>query len=287
MIWLIYAFLTALSNSLIDVFGKRSLNKINEYTVAFSLRLFAVFFLLPIFFFVEIPIINNPFWISLIVSGTLNAIAIVLYMKAIKSSDLSITIPFITFTPLFLLLTSPLILSEFPSTIGVFGVLLIVAGAYFMKIKEKKKGFLSPFKHILKEKGPRLMLVVAFIYSISSNFDKIGVVNSSPLFWAISMNLFNVLILFPVVYFKSSSGFKEFEKHWKSVVPIGLFMAAMIFFQMNAIEIGQVTYVISIKRTSAIMSVIFGVLIFKDKGIKERLLGAVLMVLGVVLITLG
>jgi uncharacterized membrane protein len=47
-----------------------------------------------------------------------------------------------------------------------------------------------------------------------------------------------------------------------------------------------VAYVISIKRTSVIISILFGYLIFKEKGIKERLLGAVIMVIGVLFITL-
>ena len=63
--------------------------------------------------------------------------------------------------------------------------------------------------------------------------------------------------------------------------------AASVSFQMLAINLTLVAYVISIKRTSAIMSSLFGFWLFKEKGIKERLLGVILMVLGVVLITLA
>ena len=56
---------------------------------------------------------------------------------------------------------------------------------------------------------------------------------------------------------------------------------------MTAISLTLVTYVIAIKRTSVIMSVLWGAIIFKEKGIKERLVGAVIMVLGVVLIVLS
>ena len=56
---------------------------------------------------------------------------------------------------------------------------------------------------------------------------------------------------------------------------------------MMAINLTLVAYVIAIKRTSAIMSSLFGFWLFKEKGIKERLLGVVLMVLGVILITLS
>jgi len=55
---------------------------------------------------------------------------------------------------------------------------------------------------------------------------------------------------------------------------------------MNAINLALVAYVIAIKRTSVIMSVIFGWLIFKEKGIKERAAGSIIMLLGVFIILL-
>ena len=48
-----------------------------------------------------------------------------------------------------------------------------------------------------------------------------------------------------------------------------------------------VAYVIAIKRTSVCFGVLWGHLIFHEKGMKERLTGAVVMVLGVVLIVLS
>jgi len=69
--------------------------------------------------------------------------------------------------------------------------------------------------------------------------------------------------------------------------PIGLFSALSLIFQMAAINLTLVAYVISIKRTSAIMSVLFGYLIFKERGIKERLIGVTIMIIGVLLIVLS
>jgi uncharacterized membrane protein len=58
-------------------------------------------------------------------------------------------------------------------------------------------------------------------------------------------------------------------------------------FQMTAINLTLVSYVISIKRTSVIMSVLFGYFIFKEKGLKERLTGTSIMVIGVLSIALS
>ncbi len=55
---------------------------------------------------------------------------------------------------------------------------------------------------------------------------------------------------------------------------------------MSAISIGLVPYVIAIKRTSIVLSVIWGGLFFGERGIRQRLLGAVVMLAGVVCITL-
>lgn len=287
MVWFIFALFTAFFESMKDVFSKKSLKNIDEYVVSWSLRFFALPFLIPLLYFIEIPSLGSQFWQALFIGGSLNVITTILYMKAIKYSDLSITVPMVTFTPLFLLITSPLIVGEFPNFFGLIGVLLIVLGSYLLNIKQRHGGFFAPFGALLKEKGPKLMLLVAFIWSITSNFDKIGVQNSSPIFWVIAINIFITLVMLPIMLYKSQRSVKQISASYKALIPIGLASALTLIFQMTAINLTLVTYVISIKRTSTIMSVLFGCLIFKEKGIKEKLIGAVIMVVGVCFITLS
>jgi uncharacterized membrane protein len=286
MQWIIYSFLTALFESLKDVLGKKSLKKCNEYIVAWALRLFALPFLLPLLFFTKGIVLGSGFWLALLVGGTLNLITTVLYMKAIKASDLSVTVPMLTFTPLFLLLTSPIIVGEFPPLSGILGILLIVFGSYLLHLKEKQKGILAPFKAIITEKGPRLMLVVAFVFSITANIDKVGIQSSSVVLWAVAIHIFTIITMVPLVWVTSRSCIHQLGKYRNVLIPLGFINALKYFFQLAALQFTLVAYVISIKRTSAILCVIFGVLIFKETGIKERLTGSVIMVLGVLLITL-
>jgi uncharacterized membrane protein len=156
-----------------------------------------------------------------------------------------------------------------------------------MKIKHMKKGFFAPFGALIKEKGPRLMLLVAFIWSITSNFDKMGVINSSPMFWVASTGIFMTIVMLPIMLFKSKNVISKIKSGYKVLVPMGFFGVAASIFQMTAVSMTLVAYVISIKRTSVIMSVLLGHFLFKEKGLKERLIGVILMVLGVVLITLS
>ena len=287
MIWFFLSLSTAVFEATKDLFSKKGLREIDEYLVAWGLRAFALPFLLPLLFFIPIPKVTSQFWWALFIGGGLNALTSILYMKAIKISPLSLTVPMLTFTPLFLLLTSPIILGEFPGIFGIIGVLLIVFGSYLLNIQVMKNGYLAPFKALIKEKGPILMLIVAFIWSITSNIDKIGVLNSSPIFWAISINIFLFFTLLFIVSLKSKVNLKrQILQNTKVLFPIGLFSALALICQMTAIKMALVAFVISIKRTSTIFSSLYGFFIFKEPFLKLRLVGILIMVLGVFLIAL-
>ena len=160
-----------------------------------------------------------------------------------------------------------------------------MAGSYILNFKESSKGYLPPFKALVREKGPRLMLLVAFIWSITANFDKIGIQNSSVFFWPVAVNTFIAIGFIPVVLLRSKGKTRQVTSNLKTLVPIGLFHGLMIVFQMVAVSMTLVAYVISIKRTSAVISVVLGSMIFKEAGLRERLTGSVIMIAGVVLIT--
>jgi len=252
--------------------------------IAWAWAFFPLPFLYTFLGIQKLPPIGPHFGKALLVSGSLLTVASILYIKAIKASDLSVTVPMLTFTPLFMLVTSPLILGEFPRPLGLLGILFIVAGSYLLNFKDRHKGYLVPFKSLVKIKGPRYMLVVALLYSIGSNVDKIGVQNSSPIFWVIAINIFLTVAMFPIMIYKSRRNLQQISPGYKALFPIGLASALTLIFQMTAINLVLVTYVISIKRTSAIMGVLFGYLIFKEKGIKERLVGVLIMIIGVIFI---
>jgi drug/metabolite transporter (DMT)-like permease len=285
MIWILFAFFAAIGTSIRDVLSKKSMKNADEYLIAWSYRFFSLPFLIPVLIVMKTPILGDAFMLAFISMIIISVVSGILYMKAIKQSDLSVTVPMLAFTPIFLLITSPILIGEFPGVFGIIGVVLIFIGSYMLNIK-KRKGLLDPFRALLKDNGPRAMLLVAFIYSIGSNLDKIGLVNSSPVFWLTSTTITVSIALFPVVILKSRRKTEGILKNWKILLLIGFFSAFAPLSQLFAIDLSYVAYVISIKRTSLIFSVIFGYYIFREKGIRERLTGTIIMILGVLFITL-
>ena len=200
---------------------------------------------------------------------------------------MSLVLPLLAFTPLFLLITSPLILGEFPKLFGLIGVILIVVGSYLLNIKERYNGFWGPIKALFNDQGSRFMLAVAFIFSISSNFDKIYVRNSSAIFgWTIHAILV-VIILLPIALHRNRKNFFLIFTKAKALAPLGIMEGLTGLLQMVAISMTLVSYVISVKRTSLVLSTLWGYLFFHEKNVKERFFGAVVMVMGVLLITLA
>ncbi|MGB8688000.1 MAG: EamA family transporter [Microcoleus sp.] len=286
MTWLILGIFTAFFEAVKDVFGKQNLKKSDEYVVAWSLSFFSVIFLIPWVIHTGIPILNTQFWISLLIGGSINAVTTLLYIKAIKVSDLSLTVPLVALTPLFMLLTSPLIVGEYPKFFDYIGILLIVIGSYLLNIKEKSQGYLAPFKALLNEPGPKFMLIVAFLWSITSNFDKIGVKNSSPIFWLFSLFGTMTVLLLPILLHKTPNPSRKILKQLPMLATMGFFNAIGVLCQMQALTLTLVVQAIAIKRTSVLMGVLFGHFIFKEKDIQQRLLGAGIMILGVFFISL-
>jgi len=285
MMWFVFAFLTASFETLKDIVSKRTVADVSEYMVAWSWIFFALPFLLLVVVVQGIPPLGEGFWPVLALAGSINSISFTLYVKAIKHSDLSVTVPMIAFTPMFMLVTSPLILGERPGLLGSIGIVLIVVGSYVLNLKERNRGLLGPYRALLRERGPKIMLLVAFIWSVAGNLDKVGVNNSGPVFWILSVHSVTAGILTLVMLWHTRD-YRDIVRNIRPFTMIGFCSAMAAISQMTAITMTLVPYVISVKRTSIVMSVLSGHIIFKEKGLVERLSGVAIMIAGILCITL-
>jgi uncharacterized membrane protein len=286
MLWLSLGILSGLFHSLMGACSKKALKKSNQYTTAFAYAGFSLPFLLITLFWLDLAPVNFTFWWATLISSFLSVFCIVLFMRALSITDLSLALPFLSLTPVFLIFTSKLMLGEFPTTLGILGILLIVSGAYVLELNQEK-GVLGPFRALRKNKGIHLILIVAFIYAFSSNFNKIAILNSNPITYLVIVQTISALIFLLLIYFKSKQNLAEIKSNFFSLLPIGLFVALSLLAQMTALTLSIVPYIISLKRSSALFAVILGFLIFKEKNIKPKLLGAAIMVFGVFLIAIS
>ncbi len=235
-----------------------------------------------------IPTFGPRYGQAVLLGGGLNVLAFWLYTRAIKTSDLSLTVPLVTLTPLFMLVTSPLIVQEYPTWGDAVGVLLLIGGSYVLNSKTHSgESIWAPFQAIATNPGSRMMLGVAFLWSITSNVDKVGVQNSSPIAWAITLFTIISAAMFPLAMRRGWRGLAEALPQAKRLTTTGFVNAMGVGFQMAALTLVPVTQVIAVKRMSALFAVLLGVFVLGEEGLRSRLLGAGIMVLGVALISLA
>ncbi len=285
-LWVVLSLICAFSLATSDALTKKALKDKNEYLVAWFRLFFSLPFLVLIWFFIPTPLIDEGFYRAFLTALPIEIITVVLYIKALKLSPLSLTLPFLSLTPLFLIFVSYFIVGEKVSLWGGIGILLIVSGSYLLNIKEAKKGLFKPFRIILKEKGSVLMIFVALLYSFTSSLGKVAIEHSSALFFAATYFTTLTLVFTPIALWKGRNDIKEFvhNRHYKHIVIPGLLYGLMIATHMIAMSLTKVAYMISVKRLSLLIGIIYGYYLFKEEGFSERLSGAILMFLGFVMV---
>jgi drug/metabolite transporter (DMT)-like permease len=180
-----------------------------------------------------------------------------------------------------------------------------VSGSYVLNISDGDMHFLDPVKTILRNRGSWYMLVVAFLFAISINYDKIALLNSDPFFGiALTVLAIGVSFILIAAYSRISVQEKSFKKPAereepvsvpeprklrlkKYLIPsliIGAFAATEAASVNLAYTLQIVPYVIAIKRLSIIFVVIYGTMVFSEHESTKRLAGALLMVSGAIII---
>ncbi|MBI4683853.1 MAG: EamA family transporter [Nitrospirae bacterium] len=285
-IWIVFALISAFTLATSDALTKRALQNSNEYLVAWFRLVFSLPLLLIVWFFIPIPQLDKEFYRAFFIALPIEIITIVLYIKALKVSPLSLTLPFLALTPIVLIFASYFIVGETVSLWGGTGIFLIASGSYILNLSEIKKGIFEPFKAITREKGSLFMIGVALLYSITASFGKIAIEHSSPLFFAITY--FTALTVFfaPIALWMGRYELKSFmsEMQLRYLILPGILYGLMAATHMLGMKLTKVAYMVSVKRLSLIIGILYGYFLFREENIRERLLGAIIMLIGFVII---
>jgi drug/metabolite transporter (DMT)-like permease len=278
MAWFFFALLSAVSLATADALTKRFFSDPSAYEMGL-IRVGCAFpwYVLSLFV-IPWAATDRTFWLCLAAGLPLEVIAFYSYMKAIRSSPLSLTLPFLAFTPGFIIFTGWALLGEEVTPGGFWGIVLIITGSYVLNLSKAPSGVLEPFRAIFREPGSRLMLLVSFIYAFTSVIGKLAILHSNPYFFGATYNISLAFMLVALLPFARTA------KPAKSI--FGKPWAAFALGGMVSLSMFKAAYMISIKRTSLLFGVLYGAWLFQEEKITERLTGAVIMLIGVFLISL-
>jgi uncharacterized membrane protein len=290
MNWFVLSLACAFLMSTTETLSKLLMRENDEWTVGTALVVLALPFIFPLLIGRDSLPFSTDLIILLIFQIPFEILAYYLYLSAIRTAPLSLCVPYLSFTPVFTILTAAVILRESISVVGFLGILVVTAGAYVLNIERFVHHPLAPLKAILKSPGSRRMLLVALIWSLTSTLGKKGVQLSDPVFFG---GLYMAALSLPMAAIagwrmnrrKTRVNLKGRNMTW--LVLGGLATALSMIAHFHAIQLAPVSYMISVKRTSLIFSVIYGAIVFKEEHIKGRLLGTSIMLSGALILYLA
>lgn len=246
--------------------------------------------LIPICFLYPIPETSDTFFGLLAILIPLEIAAMYLYVKAITSHPLHLTVPYFAFTPIFSIATGYIFLDETISLQGATGILLVFMGAYLLNVKDftqrDVRYILEPLKAIVTNPGSRLVLLAAFLYSISAVLSKQAMGYVTPI--SFGPFYFVVIGLATLIFFSISKPLRLRVLFLKPIplLALGGLMAIMLVTHFLAIAQIEVAYMVAVKRTSLLFGILYGAIIFKERHLAKNLAAGTLMLAGISIISL-
>lgn len=228
----------------------------------------------------------DTYFVYLSTDVLLVSIANLLFFRALQVSPLSLCIPFMAFTPIFLIPTGFVILGELPPSVKLLGVLLIFIGSVLMHRRLFAVSWAAPVTALIKEPGCRYILMVALIFSLTNPIEnklvEITDVYTQACAFGIGLSVF--FFVLTLARGDTFQGALQGNILWLPLA--GVLDAISLLLQYASYHYLDVVIAVSIKRAGIVLAVFFGWLFFKERGIRDKVIASSVMLAGMLIIYL-
>jgi drug/metabolite transporter (DMT)-like permease len=234
-------------------------------------------------FFTGLP--PRSMWLFALASGALEAIYFVLLSYAYSGHDFSLVYPMARgAAPALLVLWAALFLREKPTLGGFLGIALIICGIVVIgatSLLQNHEG--KP--HL---KGIAIALTVAFIISVYTLVDGFAVKHGPSLPYALSM--FTLVPVLTTPFIVRHYGWKHLAEAWAGqrvrLIALGLLGVVAYAIALFAYSFAPLNYSEAIREVSVVLGAFAGWRFLGEKMGSYRVLGAVVIFAGILLIAI-
>ncbi|MFW6324133.1 MAG: EamA family transporter [Desulfovibrionales bacterium] len=287
MLWFILSLLTAFFSATFAATLKRNLSHLSPLETAFVPLALSIPMFLLVLAVLPAPELSPGFWETVLLLLPFNLAGMLFTIWGIRISPLSLTMPFLAFTPALVIGTGFLVLGEVPNIQGIGGIAAIVAGSYVLNLNRDNHSVLDPFRAVFREKGSLLVLIASVIFSMAAVLGKKIVLQSSPLYAACIFFLVHNLFYAAAVLLSGRVKPEVLVQNSRGGLIVAFFWFLEILCHFSAIAMVETAYMIAIKRLNGLFSVLYGGMLFRESHMRSRLAGAGLMTAGAALLALA
>jgi len=285
----------ALSIVLVSAFlhaGWNYLLKKSERKVVFTwwFLLTSILLFLPMFlYYWPKTSISLEGGLCIIATGLIHGIYFWCIGGAYQRGDLSLVYPLARGSgPLFIPVLAALLLHERIAFMGAAGIVLIIGGIYCIHLRSfTGPAFLEPFR-ALRGETSLWALFTGLAIAAYSLVDKVGVSLVHPPVYIYLMFVITWLTITPWILIRERDFLiEEWRRHAGSIVIVGFLSFFTYLMILFALRMSKVSYVAAVREVSIVLSAYYGIVLLGEKHGKQKLIGAVLITLGVVSIGLS
>jgi drug/metabolite transporter (DMT)-like permease len=230
----------------------------------------------------------GAFWIPMAACALLAVASNTLIVAALRSSDLSVLGPINAWKSVVSLVAAAFILGEWPTLAGSAGMLLIVAGSFFIADPAADQGKVHAFSQLLRNRGVQLRLVALVLSAIEAVFLKRALHHTPALtaFVAWSFLCLPIAIAATAVFLRGQlrPQTAKLGPNLRTLAALTLTTGLMQLTSLLTFERLLVGYSLALFQLSSLLSVLLGHHFFQEQHLRRRLLGAGIMSAGAALI---
>src|SRR5437879_4492369 len=197
------------------------------------------------------------FFLLVLARSVTDTLAEGLKMHAFAHGDISVVACFFSISPLFLLITSPLITGDETSFEGIVALVVVVGGSVLIMYRPSASGLAA------QKKGILLAIGASFFFSLNSCFDRLAVLEGTPVFAGFAMTLLSAGFLLPFIVWRRDR-LESLRVHRGRLWVRGFLEVGFMVCKLYAIRELQAPYVVGMQRLSLVFSIIGGRLFFGE-----------------------
>lgn len=281
---LIFTLICACTLTAKDLVSKAVAGKVHPDLSTFASFLYALPFYAIIFFGLYLSgdeglALSRTFLLLVLLRGISDVFAEGCKMRALDTGDVSLVTGLLSLSPLILTAISPFVTGDAVEPSEAVGIALIVIGGLVLVRRDRTSGKIAQPIAVLYAIGGS----VAF--ALNSALDRLAVGHAGPVTSAFSVTLCAALLTMPALL-RVPSAKPELVHNSRAFLLRGLFETIFMVAKMAALTTLPAHIVVGIMRVSMIFTVVVGGAWFKEQDRKRRIIGTLIMYVGLMFLLL-
>ena len=283
------AFLLVISAAIVHASWNLLTKQINSSGLAlvwlFSLLTAAIY--LPINLFLILtnkPQINTVAIVFMFGTLILHLVYFLMLQQGYRTGDLSVVYPLARGTgPMLSTLIAIIFLGEQPTTVALLGAGSVIGGVFLLS------GGLQTFRERKISEAVLFGLLTGTIIASYTIWDKIAVsvILVPPLLLDYASASGRTILLAPFALREKSELHRLWHTHRRRVLAIAILNPLSYILILTAFTFAPVSYIAPAREVSTLLAVLMGVFLLKEGRLRQKLLAASIIMVGIILLALN